>query len=125
MKQSHNFLEGSRLFCYGGIFSGLSNENSGAAFYYLSGMDNQVLQLIATVNGYQILLFRYACHLVKNKLAASLIVADVFTDYSNRVADLATSEIRVFLQQTTTDKCRQWLSAKPVVHDMRKPKNPT
>jgi hypothetical protein len=74
---------------------------------------------------YETLLHRYASLIVKNKLAASLIVEDVFNDYQGRVSDIATSEIRIFLQTTTVKKCAQWLAAKPVVHDMRKPKNPT
>jgi hypothetical protein len=126
MKQSYNFLGSSCLFCYRGIFSGLSNETqAGTASYYFTAMDSEVLQLIATVNRYQRILFRYASILVKNKLAASLIVEDVFNDYQAKVADIAASEIRLFLQTTTVTKCAQWLAAKPVVHDMRKPKNPT
>ena len=125
MKQSYNFLGSSCLFFYRGIFSGLSNEKPGAASYNLADMDSQVLQLIATVNTYQQLLLRYATSIVKNKLAASLIVADVFNEYQSRVSDIATSETRIFLQTITVKKCAQWLAAKPVVHDMRKPKNPT
>jgi hypothetical protein len=125
MKQSYNFSGSSCLFCYRGIFSGLSNEEPGAASYNLAAMDASVLQLIATVNTYQRILHRYASQLVKNKLAAALIVEDVFSEYTNRVTDIAAPDTRKFLQTTTITKCAQWLAAKPVVHDMRKPKNPT
>ena len=125
LKQSYKFLRSSCLFFYRDIFSGLSNETTGTASYNLTVMDSSAQQLIATVNSFQYLLHRYASLIVKNKLAAALIIEDVINEYACHIADIATSDTRKFLQKTTLHKCRQWLAAKPVMHDMRKPKNPT
>jgi len=121
----HNFLGGGRLFFYRDIFSGLSNETTGAASYTFPTMDPAVHQLINTVNCYQRLLLRYASIIVKNKLVASLIVEDVLETYTHQVKIIPPSETRSFLTTCTSEKCAQWLAAKPQVFNQRKPKNPT
>lgn len=88
-------------------------------------MDSSVHQLIATVNTYQQLLFRYAATIVKNKLVASFIVVEVINEYSKKVQLISPTEIRLFLHSTTQHKCEQWLAAKGVTLNLRKPKNPT
>lgn len=123
--QRYNFLGSGRLFCYRGNFSGLSNETVGAASYNLPVMDSSVYQLIATVNTFQQLLLRYTTIIVKNKLVAYLIFEDVISEYSQKVEIIAPSDTRKFLQTATLSRCQQWLVAKPVALNLRKPKNPT
>jgi hypothetical protein len=125
LKPTYNFLGSGCLFYYRDIFSGLSNETVGAASYNFLAMDHSVQQLIATVNHFQRLLLRYSSLIVKNKLVSYLIIEDVFDEYSKQVNIIAPSEIRLFLSTTTQQKCEQWLVAKAVTLNLRKPKNPT
>jgi hypothetical protein len=88
-------------------------------------MDPAVHQLIAVVNTYQRLLFRYASTIVKNKLVASYVVEEVIETYSQNIALVPPSETRAFLKTCTYEKCGEWLIAKPAMLHLRKPKNPT
>jgi len=118
LNPSYNALGNGRLFypC---------NETTGAASYHIPVMDPPVHQLIAVVNTYQHLLFRYASRVVKNKLIASLIVEDVIETYSHNITLVPPSETRFFLKTCTYEKCSEWLLAKPTMLHLRKPKNPT
>ena len=122
---SYNFLGGGCLFCYRGIFSGLSNGTVGAASYIYLSMDSSVHQLVTTVFRFQQLLLRYATYLVRNKLAAALIVEEVISEYCLSAKVIAPADTRTFLQISIRDKCRAWLAAKPATLHLRKPKNPT
>ena len=113
------------MFFYRDIFPGPGNETTGAASYHIPVMDPAVHQLIAAVNTYQRLLFRYASRIIKNKLVASLIVEDVIETYSQNIAVIPFSETRIFLKTCTYEKCSEWLLAKPNMLHLRKPKNPT
>ncbi|MGC4102468.1 hypothetical protein [Ferruginibacter sp.] len=125
LNTSYNFLRGGCLFFYRDIFSGLSNETTGAAPYIIPAANPAIQHLMAAANAWQQLLFRYAFRLVKNKLVASLITENVFSVYAQQVSLLPPEEHRNFLQQTTVAKCHQWMYAKPQVFNQRKPKNPT
>lgn len=126
LNQPYNLLRSGSLFCYRGIFSGLSNEPIGSASYnFTPSMDPAIHQLIATINTYQRLLQRYATHIVKNKLVASLIVQEVMNKYSQQVAVIPPTDIRSFLQENTQQCCQQWLATKSKTLYLRKPKNPT
>ena len=127
LKHTYNFLGGGSLFCYRGIFSGLSNETMGTASYIhpVPPMDASTHQLIATINTYQRLLHRYASIVVKNKLVASTIVEEVFLQYSIKLNIIPPAAVRQYLRQYTLACCRQWLLVKNKALFQRKPKNPT
>lgn len=125
LNRSYNFLRGGCLFCYRGIFSGLSNETVGAASYTYLAMDPAIQQMISTVNTFQQLLLRYVSLFIKNKLVAALIVEEVISEYCANARVIAPSDTRAFLHTCTLHKCLAWLAAKPVTLNLRKPKNPT
>ena len=88
-------------------------------------MDPSMQQVVAVFNCYQRVLHRYASLLVKNKLIASLIVDEVFKRYQDNFSIVPPEQVRAFLQQSTSECCRQWRRSKSKTLYLRKPKNPT
>jgi hypothetical protein len=117
LKIKYNFLRSGCSFCYWDIFSGLSNEKSGAALYScIASCQVYPYTKFAVMNDlkgvpkkaivfYLPLLQRYAERLIHDKAVAGKIVQKVLNDQYDPDRQIPSPRLRKVLQTATRNRC--------------------